>query len=128
MIYTLLSESFRLNDVLHGLRTGRGTYTAILLLKLEQELSSMDQEPQFLFFLDLHKAYDTVDYGCLMTTLEGYSTSPRMCILLEVFWDQQEVVTHKIRVSRPALQGNSGDQPGWNHLAHPVYFYFRQCG
>ena len=35
--------------------------TTILELKLAQELDSMEQNPLFLVFLDLHKAYYTVD-------------------------------------------------------------------
>ena len=31
-------------------------------LKLAQKLSSIDQEPVFLVFLDLRNAYDTVDW------------------------------------------------------------------
>ena len=36
----------------------------------------MDQDPTFLVFLDLQKAYNTVDFGHLLTTLEGYSVAP----------------------------------------------------
>ena len=34
---------------------------AIMDLKLVQELASIDQDPLFLVFLDLRKAYDIVD-------------------------------------------------------------------
>ena len=34
---------------------------AIMELKLAQELASIDQDPIFLLFLDLRKAYDIVD-------------------------------------------------------------------
>ena len=68
IINTRLRESIRLHDVLHGFHTWRGTGTAILELNLAQEIDSMDQYPLFLFFLDLHKAYNTVDRGRLLTT------------------------------------------------------------
>ena len=45
-----------MNDVLHGFRSRRGTGTAIMELKLYQELASIDQDPIFLIFLDLRKA------------------------------------------------------------------------
>ena len=61
----------------------------ILEMKLVQELSSVDQEPQFLILLDLIKAYGNVDCGRLLMMLEGYGTGPHMCRLLSVFWDQQ---------------------------------------
>ena len=40
-------------------------------LDIAQELSSIDQSPFFLVFLDLRKAYDTVDQERLLITLEG---------------------------------------------------------
>ena len=53
----------------------------------------MDQDPLFLVFLDLKKAYITVDRGRLLRTLRGYGASPHMCSLLAVFWYQKEVTT-----------------------------------
>ena len=70
IIGTCLRASVYLHNVLHGLREGRGTGTVILELKLDQELDSMDQEPLVLVFLDLRNAYDTVDCGRLLMTLE----------------------------------------------------------
>ena len=64
-------------------------------MKLAHKLDSVYQDPLFLVFLDLQKAYYTVDFGCLMTTLEGYGAGTHMCSLLSVFWDQKEVVTCK---------------------------------
>ena len=48
-------------NVLRGFRDERGTGTAIMELKLAQEISRIDQSPLFLVLLDLSKAYDTVD-------------------------------------------------------------------
>ena len=61
LIDTRLRASLQMQDVLHRFRDGRGTGTAIMELMLAQELSSIDQSPLFLVFLDLRKAYDTVD-------------------------------------------------------------------
>ena len=70
-IDTRMRASIRFHKFFHGLCTGRGTGKAILELKLAQELASVDQDPLFLVFLDLLKAYDTVDWVRLLTTLEG---------------------------------------------------------
>ena len=56
LIDTRLRASLQLHDVLHGFRTGRGTGTAIMELKLAQELSSVDHNPLFLVFLEIWKA------------------------------------------------------------------------
>ena len=60
----------QLHNVLHGLHTGRGTGISILELKLAKELSIMEQDPLLLVFLNLLKAYNIVDHGRLLTTLE----------------------------------------------------------
>ena len=67
---TCQSASVRLHDVLHGFFAGRGIGTAILELKLAQDLDIIDQDPPFLVFLDLQNAYDTVYWGRLLTNLE----------------------------------------------------------
>ena len=61
-------------------------------LKIAQELVTVDHEPLLLVFLDLWKDYDMVDRDRLIQTLEGYSTGPCMCRLLETFWYHQQVV------------------------------------
>ena len=76
-----------MHDVLHGFRAGRGTGKAIMELNLAQDLTSIDQEPHFLLFLYLRKAYDTVNQDLLLITLEGFESGPRMCGLLENLWD-----------------------------------------
>ena len=58
---TLVKKAVHFHDILHGFRAKRGTGTAILEVKLAQGLASIEQVPLFLIFLDLHKAYDTVD-------------------------------------------------------------------
>ena len=58
---TQLTTAIRLQEFLHGFIARKGTPTASVQVKLSQELASMEQEPLFLVFLDLRKAYDTVD-------------------------------------------------------------------
>ena len=66
---------------------------AILELKLSQELDSINQYPPLLVLLDLCKVYDTLERGCLLTTLEGYGAVPLVCRILAESWGQQEIVT-----------------------------------
>ena len=92
LIDTCLRTRLQVHGVLHGFRAGRGTGTAIIKLNLAQELASIDQDPLLLVFLDLRKAYDTVDRERLLITLKGYGAGPHLCGLLETFWDCQQVV------------------------------------
>ena len=120
IIDTRLRASVCLHDVLRGFHTVRGTGAAILELNLDQDLDIMDQDPLLLAFLNLSKDYDTVDRGRLLTTLEGYGAGPRMCRILEVFWDQQEVVTHQNGYHVPHFKENWGTTQGG--LISPTLF------
>ncbi len=50
-----------LHDSLHGFVVERGKGTAILELKLAQQLAYAEQEPLFTSFLDLQKAYNELN-------------------------------------------------------------------
>ena len=86
LIETRLRASQQMNDVLHGFRAVRGTETAIIELKLDQDIASIDHDPLFLVVLYLWKAYDTFYQDRLIITLEGYGSGPRMCGLLDTLW------------------------------------------
>ena len=49
------------HNALHGFRARRGTGTAYIEAKLLQQLSKIVQKTLHFIFLDLRKAYDTVD-------------------------------------------------------------------
>ena len=52
----------------------------------------MDQDPLFLVFLNLIKAYDNLDYGRILKTLERYRAGPKMRGIVAELWARQEVV------------------------------------
>ena len=66
-----------IHDVLHAFSVGRRTGKAIMELKLAQDLESVDQDPLFLVFLDLRKAYENLDCGHIPKTLGGYGAGPK---------------------------------------------------
>ena len=57
VIETRIKSVVQFNNSLHWFRSRRGTGTAIMEIKLAQDLASVDQDPLFLVFLDLSKAY-----------------------------------------------------------------------
>ena len=67
-----LKRSVVLHDTLHGFREGRGAGTDTLEANLAQQLAGLAQNPLFQFFLDLYKAYDSMDRERCMEILRGY--------------------------------------------------------
>ena len=86
--------------------------TAILELKLVQELDSIGQDTPLLVFLDPQKAYNAVDLSRLLTTLGGHGSVPQTCKLLAVFLDRQEVTTFQNSYHGPHFKGTMGTTQG----------------
>jgi hypothetical protein len=65
-----------LHEALHGCPNRRGTGTAILEAKLAQQLAHLEQEPFYGVFLNLKKAFNTMDWERCLLILEGYGAGP----------------------------------------------------
>jgi hypothetical protein len=77
---------FDLHDSLHGCRDKRGTGTARIEAKFSQQLAHLEQAPFYGVFLDLKKAFDSMDRERCLLILEGYGVGPRMIRLIQNFW------------------------------------------
>jgi hypothetical protein len=62
----------RFHDGIHGFRESRGTGTASIEVKLLMQLAARTNKPLHMVFLDLKKAYDTLDRDRTLKILEGY--------------------------------------------------------
>ena len=83
IIDTRVKKVVSFHDILHGFQ---GRYPG------SQAGTGVGQVPLLLIFLDLRKAYDTVDREEAMTTMEEYGVGPNARRLLQAFWDSQKLV------------------------------------
>jgi len=79
-------DTIELHDSLHGCRAHRGTGTRVIEAKLAQQLSYLELKPFYGVFLDLKKAFDSMDWELCIMILEGYGAGPRMIRLIRGYW------------------------------------------
>ena len=115
-----IKGSVTLHYELHGFRAGRGTGMAILESKLVQNLVGIAHEPLFQVFLDVRKAYDSLDRGRYMEILRGYGMGKRMARLIVNHWDNIIFVLNKKRFLGMPLGTRRGFTQGYP--ASPMIF------
>ena len=67
-----LVDGIQFHLALHGFCKLCGMDTAILECRLEQERAILQGQTLYQVFLDLTKAYDTLDQPCTLDLLKGY--------------------------------------------------------
>jgi Reverse transcriptase (RNA-dependent DNA polymerase) len=127
IVDTRVKAAVVFHDILQGFIHRRGTGTVILEAKLAQELASIKNEPLFVVFLDLRKAYDTVDRERSLHTFEEYGMGPRMLRLLRNYWSNQKVIPRQngyhgspFPASRGQTQGGLFAPTGFNIVMDSV--------
>jgi len=83
-----LARGIEFHDALHGFRKRRGCGTAVLECRLEQERALYNGETLFQVFLDLTKAYDTLDRERTLLILKEYGVGDNTLRLLDTFWQR----------------------------------------
>ena len=63
-------------------------------------------------FLDLSKAWNTVDRIYLLITLKEYGAGPRMCGILETFWKLQQMIPRQNNFHMPYFPVTRGTKHG----------------
>ncbi len=81
-----------LHESLQGCHDGRSTGTAVMEAKLAQQLAHLEQVPFYGVFLDLKKAFDSMDHERCLLILGGYGVWQKMIRLIPNFWDNAKMV------------------------------------
>ena len=84
-----LSNGIEFHDAVNGFRAKRGTETAIIKFKLlTQYTKNCGIKNIYIIFLDLQKAYHTLDRTWTLAILEGYGAGPNIrAFLNKKTWD-----------------------------------------
>ena len=96
LITTIINQRIvshvELHDSHHGFRPKRGTGTAIIEAKLRIQLALRQNKPLYHIFLDMSKAYDTLDRGRTIQILKAYGMGERILRILNSFWADHWIV------------------------------------
>ncbi len=76
-IMVVQMSCLELHDCLHGGLPRRGMGTAIMEVKLNQQLAWVEQAPLYQIYLDLKKAYNALETWCL-EIWAGYGVGPNL--------------------------------------------------
>ena len=87
-----INRSVTLHDALHGFRVGRGMGTETLEVNLANHLAGLAHGPLFQVFLDVQKAYDSLDRDQCMEILRRSWMGKRMARLIAHHWENLMVV------------------------------------
>jgi len=86
IVYLRASAVIQFHPDIHGFRHCRGCGTATLEAKLEMQWAALHSTPYFQIFLDLAKAYDSINRDRLLDVLAGYGFGPNMLRFLRRIW------------------------------------------
>jgi hypothetical protein len=95
-----------------GFRAERGTSTAYIEAKLHMQLTCAQWKTLYQIFIDLAKAYDTLDRGRTLEILERYGVGRPIIRLLTNFWARQLVVARQARYHSSPFEVNRGVTQG----------------
>ena len=87
-----LQNGITFDDGVHGFRRHRGTGTAVIEAKLQMQLHYRNGTPLYMVFLDISKAYDSLDRGRTLETLRLYGVGPNIIRLISTIWRNDKLV------------------------------------
>jgi exonuclease III len=120
IINTRLTEEIKFHDAVHGFCRGRGTNTAIIEAKLRMQLAQRTTKPRYFVFLDLKKAYDTLDRRRTLEILKGYGVGDNVRSFIQRIWDMDTMVPKQAGFYGKPFSASRGVRQG--DVMSPIIF------
>ena len=92
IITQCIQQSVKFHNAIHGFCPNRGTHTAIIEAKLYQQRHITEGKPLYHIFLDISKAYDTIDRKQKIRVLQGYGVGENCIRILRTLWDNHTIM------------------------------------
>lgn len=96
----------------NGFRRGRGGIDNLYILKEIVERSIIQEKELYLTFLDLEKAYDTVNRGKLMLLLQHIGIDDKVRTVLKSMYNNNRVIFTLGRINSDWVKNNVGVRQG----------------
>ena len=101
-------------------KQGRGTGTAIIEAKLLMQLHRRSGIPLFMVFIDLKKAYDTLDRHQALRILKAYGVGPNLIRIIQTVWEGDTLVPRQSGYYGRPLRARRGVRQG--DIISPLIF------
>ena len=115
-----MANKIPFHDSIHGFRAKRGTGTAIIEAKLHMQLTQRAKKPLFMIFLDLKKAYDTLNRQRTMQILEGYGVGVNIRRFIETIWEGDTMIPKQAGFFGKPFRARRGVRQG--DIMSPIIF------
>jgi hypothetical protein len=114
IINTRINNVINYHEAIHGFRKGRGTTTAISELKILMSSTMKDKKsnPRFMIFMDLTKAYDTLDRERTLQILSGYGVGKNVCRFINEIWKMDEMIPKQAGFYGKSFKASRGVRQG----------------
>ena len=120
IIHIRIEDKIQFHSGIHSFRHKRGTGTCILEAKLDMQLASYLCQPLYQIYLDLTKAYDTLDCMRTLSLLKAYGLGPNTRSLIQSVWEWELLVPKSIDCFGNSFHAHWGVRQG--DVISPVIF------
>ena len=120
IIHICIEDKIQFHLGIHRFCHKHGTGMCILEAKLDMQLASYLCQPLYQIYLDLTKAYDTLDCTHTLSFLKAYGLGPNIHSLIESVWEWELLVPKSIDCFGNSFHAHWGIQQG--DVLSPVIF------